>query len=60
MTICSDIQIILRVIPEQFERLQCWYYRVDGFIKYAVEMASGSMIYTPSFMTIGSGIASAI
>jgi hypothetical protein len=23
---------------------------------YAIEMASGSMIYIPSFMTIGSGI----
>jgi hypothetical protein len=25
-------------------------------MKFAVEMASGGMIYTPSFMTIGSGI----
>jgi hypothetical protein len=22
----SGIQIILRLLPQQFERLQCWYY----------------------------------
>jgi hypothetical protein len=27
-----------------------------GFMKYAVEMSSGAMIYIPSFMKIGSGI----
>jgi hypothetical protein len=26
------------------------------FLKYAVEMASGGMIYIPSFIKIGSGI----
>jgi hypothetical protein len=25
-------------------------------MKYAIEMASGSMMYTPTFMMIGSGI----
>jgi hypothetical protein len=28
----------------------------DGFMKYAVEMGSGGMIYVPSFIKIGSGI----
>jgi hypothetical protein len=26
MTIGSGIRVILRELPEQFERLQCWYY----------------------------------
>jgi hypothetical protein len=26
--------------PMQFERLQCWYYRWDGFVEDTVEMAS--------------------
>jgi hypothetical protein len=28
----------------------------EGFMKYAVEMFSGAMIYIPSFIKIGSGI----
>jgi hypothetical protein len=28
----------------------------EGFFKYAVEMASGGMVYVPSLKTIGSGI----
>jgi hypothetical protein len=27
----------------------------EGFMKYAVEMGSGAMIYIPSFIKIGSG-----
>jgi hypothetical protein len=30
--------------------------QTDGFMKYAVEMSSGAMIYIPSFKKIGSGI----
>jgi hypothetical protein len=30
--------------------------RWEGFMKYAVEMGSGAMIYIPSFIKIGSGI----
>jgi hypothetical protein len=56
MTIGSGIQVIFRVLPQQSERLQCWHYRWDRFMKYAADMISGGMIYTPSFMTIGSGI----
>jgi hypothetical protein len=26
MTIFSGIEVILRVLPQQFERLYCWYY----------------------------------
>jgi hypothetical protein len=29
-------------------------YRQDGFMKYAVEMSSGAMIYIPSFIKTGS------
>jgi hypothetical protein len=29
---------------------------IGGFMKYAVEMGSGVMIYIPSFITTGSGI----
>jgi hypothetical protein len=44
MTTNLGIQAILRFLSQQFERLQCWYYWFDGFIKYAVEMVSDSMI----------------
>jgi hypothetical protein len=40
----------------QFERLQCWYYSWEGFMMYTIEMASGGMIYIPSFMKIGIGV----
>jgi hypothetical protein len=29
---------------------------MEGFIKYAIEMGSGAVIYIPSFVNIGSGI----
>jgi hypothetical protein len=29
---------------------------MEGFMKYAVEMGSGTMIYIPGFIKIGSGI----
>jgi hypothetical protein len=25
VTICSGVKVILRLLPQQFERLQCWY-----------------------------------
>jgi hypothetical protein len=28
----------------------------EGFVKFTVEMASGAMIYIPSFIKVGSGI----
>jgi hypothetical protein len=42
--------------PQQFDRLQCWYWWWEGFMKYVVEMGSGGMLYIPSFLEIGSGI----
>jgi hypothetical protein len=58
MTIGLSIQVILRLLlsSQQFQRLQCWYYWWEIFMKNATEMASGGMTYIPSFMTIGSGI----
>jgi hypothetical protein len=53
MTIGSDIQVILRLLPQQSERLQYWYYWWEEFIKYADEMASCSGIYIPNFMKNG-------
>jgi hypothetical protein len=34
----SDIEVILRLLPQQFERQQYYYeyYWREGFIKYAV------------------------
>jgi hypothetical protein len=29
----SDIQVMLRLLPQQPERLQCWYHRQEGFMK---------------------------
>lgn len=51
MTNCPGIQVILRLLTQQFERLRCWYYCWEGFVKYTVEMAVGGMIYIRSFAT---------
>jgi hypothetical protein len=56
MKIDSGIQVILRVLLEQLEKLWCLYYRWEGFLKYAIEMTSGGMTYMPSFMKIGAGV----
>jgi hypothetical protein len=55
-TVCSGIRIILRLLPQLLERLQCWYYWWEGSVKYAIEMALGGMIYMPSCINIGSGV----
>jgi hypothetical protein len=39
-----------------FGRLQCWYYWLEWFMRYAVEMASAGMIYVLSSKKICSGI----
>jgi hypothetical protein len=52
----SGIQVILRLLPTQSERLQYSYYWWKGFVRYAVEMISGVMTYIRSLMKIGSGI----
>jgi hypothetical protein len=56
MTISSSIQVILRLLPQQLQRLQCWYYSWEGFMKYAVEMTSGGTIHISSSMKICSGV----
>jgi hypothetical protein len=38
MTIGSVIQLILRLLSQQFERLPCWYYSGEGYMRYAIEM----------------------
>jgi hypothetical protein len=42
MIIGSGIQVILGLLPQQVERLQCWYCLREGFMKYAIETASGA------------------
>jgi hypothetical protein len=37
--------ILLRLLPQQFEWLQYWYYRWKGFMKYAAEVASDGVTY---------------
>jgi hypothetical protein len=56
MAIGSDVQVILRLLPQLFESLQCWYNWWEGFVKYAVEMASGGMVFVRNFIKIGAGI----
>jgi hypothetical protein len=46
MTIGLGIQIILMLLPQQFEMLQCWKYWWEGFMKYAVELVSGEMMHS--------------
>jgi hypothetical protein len=46
MKIALGIQVILRLIPRQSERLQCWYSKWEGFMMHAVEMTSDSMTHT--------------
>jgi hypothetical protein len=50
-TIISGIEVLLRLLLKQFERLQCCYYWWKEFIWCAVEMASGGMIYTQNKTT---------
>jgi hypothetical protein len=55
-TFGSAVQVILRVLPQQFERLWYWYYWWEGFLKYTTEMTSRGMIYLPVLMLICWGI----
>jgi hypothetical protein len=50
MTIGLGIEVMIRLLPQHFERLQCWYYWLVGQVKYAIEIVSGGMIYTPILM----------
>jgi hypothetical protein len=48
--------INVRLLPQQSDRLQCWYYWLEGLQKYAIEMASCGMVYIPRFMKINAGL----
>jgi hypothetical protein len=52
----SEIQIMLRLIPQQFENLQCWYCWWERFRKNDIEMALHVIKYITSIINIGSGI----
>jgi hypothetical protein len=52
----SGIEVILGLLPQKFYRLQCCYCRWEEFMKYAVEVDSGAMVYIPGFRKIGSGV----
>jgi hypothetical protein len=56
MTICSGFQVILRVQPQQFEKLHCWYYGRQGFVKYAIKMVSSGTVYIPVFVKSNRGV----
>jgi hypothetical protein len=47
----AGIEAILRLLAQQFQRLQCWYFW--DLTMYTVQMGSGAMIYIPSFIKIG-------
>jgi hypothetical protein len=36
----------------RLQRLQCWHYLWEGYVKCSAEMTSGGITYTPSFMKI--------
>jgi hypothetical protein len=56
MMIDSGIQVILRLLLQQVEKLLHWYYLGKEFMKYALEFASSGMIYIPIFLKTGFGI----
>jgi hypothetical protein len=39
MTTGSVIQVVLRLSPQKFERLQCWYYGWAEFMKHVAEIS---------------------
>jgi hypothetical protein len=53
---CLGIQVILGLLPQEFERLQYWHNWREGFVGYTAKMASVCIIHMPIFMTIISGI----
>jgi hypothetical protein len=36
MMVGSGIQVVLRLLPQHLERLQCLYYRWDEFMKFSL------------------------
>jgi hypothetical protein len=54
-TISSGIQVILRLLSQQFQRLQYSYYKWEWFIICAIQMVLGWHCHTQIYMTVGSG-----
>jgi hypothetical protein len=48
--------VFISPFPSNDRGIHIQTHRGEGFIKYAVEMGSGAMIYIQSFIKIGSGI----
>jgi hypothetical protein len=46
MKIGLGIQVILRLLPRQSEKLLCWYYLWEGCMMYTVKMTSDGMAHT--------------
>jgi hypothetical protein len=44
----------IKVLPQQFEKMQYWLYGWEGFMKYTIMMASGGTINIPQLMMISS------
>jgi hypothetical protein len=50
MTFSLDIQVVLRLVPQQSQKVQCCYYWEEWFLKQAVKMDSGGMTCIPSLI----------
>jgi hypothetical protein len=50
MTIDSDTSVLLSLLTQHFEGLQCFYYSWERFMEHAVEMSSDGTIYVPVFL----------
>jgi hypothetical protein len=50
----------VKVITTTIWWLQCWHFLLEGFMKNAVEVASGGIIYITSAMKIGTGLQATI
>jgi hypothetical protein len=44
MTIRWGIRVILSILSQQIESVQCWYYRPEGFMIYAIVLACGIIL----------------
>jgi hypothetical protein len=50
---CYRLSSNIKVLPQRFEWLWCWYYWSKGFLKCPFEMGSGGLINIRSFTKIG-------
>jgi hypothetical protein len=57
MCLLFSINVFTEQLPSKDRRFTYRHIdRWEEFVKYAVEMDSGAMIYIPGFINIGSGI----